>query len=570
MADPFTIIDITGASTVAPLRASAIGGLQKDAGVWRFDLPAGQHAYLTTRDNTRFAEPIERNAFGLSAGQLVRVAIDARLDGGAARASFIEYDETGQIAHTDCQLGAGPSDLVFRTHERHRAACVAIRLSGRGALRISRVSVAAIPELPGVTADSHVDDACLWAPVACSPDADAALQVARSSNGITLIVPADNPPIDGVGVLAMRRGADANAFLAARWAPVDIGTPAGLEFTINQLESLWRQGWLHALAIDLDRDAPLPREALEWLAQRRTPLLVRSDGAANQHAVVRAAREYDKVPVLVSSPKRDAPGGLSPLAGPPLRDALAIAADERRLILSRVESLRYPLLPRTPVDLDQQGFVITRAMDMPASEDDFAKEFWSEYEVKAWYKNPKPWALLVADVARALGAESVLEFGCNVGRNLTAVRDALPDTRIVGYDINPEAIRLGREASGLDLRLGNESTLAQHADSEFDLVFTVSVLDHVAEPGRVCRELIRVARKAVYMLEVRLPVEGKVLRHFDHFRDEVRDSTGASYSWNLETWLADTPRLRSLDRRPCYLHSGSLGPYYWAYLARFA
>lgn len=568
MTDQLTIETNAGAN-LAPLRATAVAGLRNESGVWRFDLPAGQHAYLTTRENTRFAEPIDHDPFGLAPGQLVRITLYCRLDGGAARASLIEYDETRQIAHTARTIGPEPTDLSFRAHSGRRGACLAIRLSGAGSLRIHSARVEPIAELPGAQ-DSRATsaaDVCVWAPVGDLAAADAAIAEARRAAGPAIIVPADAPPLDGVGVLAARCDPQNLVFPAARWAPVDIATPAGLEFTLNQLESLWRQGWLRALAFDPRGDIPLPPDVLTWLAERRAPLVCRGGGEIEQHPTVLAARERETIPVLVAEPGV-AGAPRSRLTGPPLRDALAIAADERRLRLADAESLRYPPLPQTVADLDHQGFVITRAADMPAQEDDFAKEFWSEYEVKTWYKNAKPWAVLVADVARALDAKSVLEFGCNVGRNLAAVRAALPDARIVGYDINPEAIRLGREASGLDLRLGDESTVAQHGEGEFDYVFTVSVLDHVAEPGNVCRELLRVARKAVYMLEVRLPVEGKVLRHFDHYRNEVRESTGASYSWNLETWLADTPRLHSLDRRPCYLHSGSLGPYYWAYLAR--
>lgn len=73
--------------------------------------------------------------------------------------------------------------------------------------------------------------------------------------------------------------------------------------------------------------------------------------------------------------------------------------------------------------------------------------------------------------------------------------------------------------------------------------------------------------RAVYLLEVALPVEGKVLRHFDHAAGAVLNSTDASYSWDLERRLRAHPRVWRLDRRPVYLHQASLGPYYASYLA---
>jgi hypothetical protein len=77
---------------------------------------------------------------------------------------------------------------------------------------------------------------------------------------------------------------------------------------------------------------------------------------------------------------------------------------------------------------------------------------------------------------------------------------------------------------------------------------------------------LRVAGRHLYLLEVRLPVDGKVVEHYDHHHGQVRTSTGASYSWQLEKYLQPNPRIWRLDRRPVYLHSLSLGPYYWEYL----
>jgi SAM-dependent methyltransferase len=159
----------------------------------------------------------------------------------------------------------------------------------------------------------------------------------------------------------------------------------------------------------------------------------------------------------------------------------------------------------------------------------------------------------------------VLEFGCNVGRNLDTIRRAAPDVRLCGFDINPDAVTAGREKTELDLRCGDENTLAGLPDGAFDFVFTVSVLDHIADIREACRQLLRVAAKWLFLLEVRLPVEGKVLRHFDHHAGAVKPSTGASYSWHLERFIQGDSRVVRLERRPIYLHEKSLGPYYWAY-----
>jgi len=236
-------------------------------------------------------------------------------------------------------------------------------------------------------------------------------------------------------------------------------------------------------------------------------------------------------------------------------------------VLRQREDLLFPPPPETPEEVAAQGFEIVPPEKLPADEAVQARDHWSSQEVSSFYLEYKPWAAVVAGLARDLGARSVLEFGCNVGRNLVAVREANPGVRLVGLDINPQAVQAGRERSGLDLRVGDQAALAAFGDGEFDLVFTVSVLDHIPAVADVCRELVRVAARNALFLEVRLPVEGKVVRHFDHRHATVYPSTEASYSWFLERYLADNPRLWRLDCRPCYLHSSRLGPYYCSYLA---
>ncbi|MBI4581691.1 MAG: methyltransferase domain-containing protein, partial [Planctomycetes bacterium] len=235
--------------------------------------------------------------------------------------------------------------------------------------------------------------------------------------------------------------------------------------------------------------------------------------------------------------------------------------------LQKADDLLFPRLPGSPEELAAQGFKIVPPGELPAAEPESAKTFWGTRGHVEWYERDQPWRALGADLVADLKPRSVLEFGCNVGQNLLAVHQTCPDVRLVGADINPEAVQIGREKTGLDLRVGDETALDSFADGEFDLVFTVSVLDHVANVEEVCRRLLRVAGRYLYLLEVRLPVEGKVVEHFDHHHNAVRPSTGASYSWHLDKYLRDEPRVWRLDQRPVYLHDLSLGPYYTEYLA---
>jgi SAM-dependent methyltransferase len=79
---------------------------------------------------------------------------------------------------------------------------------------------------------------------------------------------------------------------------------------------------------------------------------------------------------------------------------------------------------------------------------------------------------------------SILEIGCNVGRNLHYLASA-GFTTLAGVEINEDAMRQLREAfphlaSGA--RLLNEpveSAIRRFRDGEFTLVYTMAVLEHI-------------------------------------------------------------------------------------------
>lgn len=257
------------------------------------------------------------------------------------------------------------------------------------------------------------------------------------------------------------------------------------------------------------------------------------------------------------------------LASETLRFLTERAGWHRCRQLREVTDLMFPPPPASSQEVSAQGFHIIPEGQFADEEPGDAKTYWSEREVGVFYRRSQPWARMVAQMVADLGVRSVLEFGCGAGRNLWTIRQLVADVELTGIDVNPEAIRIGCENTDLDLRHADEGALGRFADGSFDLVFTVSVIDHIAEPASVMAELLRVAGRYAYFLEVTLPVEGKVIRHYDHKHERVCDSTEASYSWRIDRWLRDSRVLR-VDRHPWYLHPASLGPYYWGYLAWLA
>lgn len=179
-----------------------------------------------------------------------------------------------------------------------------------------------------------------------------------------------------------------------------------------------------------------------------------------------------------------------------------------------------------------------------------ASQWWSQRRLIGWYTKPQPWTAGIVDAVLAGDPARVIEFGCNAGRHLRAIRARSPRTALVGIDINGAAVDWGRSHWGLDLRLGDETLL--EPDS-CDVVFTVSVVDHIPQPERALAALC-LAAPTVILVEPWLGREGEVESHNPY-----------TYSWDYPT------RLRALGMtvtdRPFPLSEVSIGPAYRMYRA---
>lgn len=98
------------------------------------------------------------------------------------------------------------------------------------------------------------------------------------------------------------------------------------------------------------------------------------------------------------------------------------------------------------------------------------------------------------------GWGSYLEVGAGTGRHLAALLERCP--KVHGVGIEPvEALRQESHAHGLapeQLIAGNGYTL-DFPDEAIDVVAAFATLHHVREPARVVGEMLRVARKAIFL-----------------------------------------------------------------------
>jgi len=99
--------------------------------------------------------------------------------------------------------------------------------------------------------------------------------------------------------------------------------------------------------------------------------------------------------------------------------------------------------------------------------------------------------------------QSVLEVGCNIGRNLLALKHFIPEVH--GIEPNPKACEIARgfpELKDVKISEGDGFSLP-YEDASIDLVFTSGVLIHVApdDLGRMVDEIARVSRRYVLCIE---------------------------------------------------------------------
>src|SRR5262249_22730641 len=103
----------------------------------------------------------------------------------------------------------------------------------------------------------------------------------------------------------------------------------------------------------------------------------------------------------------------------------------------------------------------------------------------------------VALFAVELGAQSVLDTRRGTGRGVKFFLERFPDLTVRGNDPSRELL----DVSGLPSDLVDccSSERLPYGDAEFDFVVELGVLHHVADPAPIVDEMLRVARKGVFL-----------------------------------------------------------------------
>lgn len=107
---------------------------------------------------------------------------------------------------------------------------------------------------------------------------------------------------------------------------------------------------------------------------------------------------------------------------------------------------------------------------------------------------------VMLSVVDFFGIRSILDIGSGTGRAISQIKKSRPDLIVKGIEPVQELreIAYGRGISPNELSDGDALAL-QFRDAEFDLACEFGVLHHIRSPELAVREMLRVAKKAIFI-----------------------------------------------------------------------
>lgn len=134
--------------------------------------------------------------------------------------------------------------------------------------------------------------------------------------------------------------------------------------------------------------------------------------------------------------------------------------------------------------------------------------FWAGEFGQGYIERNNSDALLMSKVAffskmlaSANGINSIMEFGCNIGLNLAALKRLRPDLKVTAMEINETAASHAEKIEDVEILRG--SILNKMNDDLFDLTFTSGVLIHINPDhlSAVYENLYKKSRRFVLVAE---------------------------------------------------------------------
>lgn len=111
--------------------------------------------------------------------------------------------------------------------------------------------------------------------------------------------------------------------------------------------------------------------------------------------------------------------------------------------------------------------------------------------------------ILVRFLLEMIQAETLLDVGAGTGRGVRHFRETIPRLRVRGIEPVRALIEQATLKNGIPegILIQGTGTALPFKDASFDAVCSFAILHHVPRPEAVVREMLRVARKAVIIVD---------------------------------------------------------------------
>ena len=128
--------------------------------------------------------------------------------------------------------------------------------------------------------------------------------------------------------------------------------------------------------------------------------------------------------------------------------------------------------------------------------------------------------------------QSILDVGSGTGRAILYIRKQRPDIDTIGIEPVAELRAVGHELGvPPELLIDGDATHLAYGDGQFDLVCAFGGLHHIRHPDIVVAEMLRVARKAVFISDVNNFGHGSSWSKF------IKQTLRALHLWRVAVYI---------------------------------
>ncbi len=138
----------------------------------------------------------------------------------------------------------------------------------------------------------------------------------------------------------------------------------------------------------------------------------------------------------------------------------------------------------------------------------------------------------VYKILKPLKVDSVLDVGCGEGITLDKFEKEGIGKSLHGIDYSDDALKIGKKIyPNLNLKKGDIYDIKEK-DNSYDLVMATEVLEHLDDPQKALKELIRVSKRYVLLSVPNEPffiganfMRGKYLKNFGNHPEHINHWT---------------------------------------------